>query len=323
MPTAILFGDINIDILMSIGPYPEKGEDAMANRITLRPGGSIANTAIVLGKLAVETRMIGCTGVDIWADLAIDALQSSGVNTDFVVRDSNYTTGLIFIPVTSDGERTMFSYRGANIHLDPADISRAIFEDAEILHISGYNFLDSPQREATWRAIEIAQEKAIPISLDIGVEPAQKAVNALMSVLPDLSLLVLGMNEAGRLLGVKTKEDAIKGFLAEGVRTVAIKMGPDGCALANAECTYELPGIDMKTVDTTGAGDAFCGGMLFGMLNDLSLPACGSLANLLGGLATTVWGAGPLLPGVDEVLEYIKGHEQVNIWDEILEKLER
>lgn len=323
MPTAILFGDINIDVLMSIGPYPEVGEDAMADRITLRPGGSIANTAIVLGKLAVETRMIGCTGADIWADLALETLQSSGVNIDFVVRDPNYTTGLIFIPVTSDGERTMFSYRGANIHLDPADISRTVFEDAEIMHISGYNFLDSPQREATWRAVEIAQEKAIPISLDIGVEPAHKANNALMSILPDLSLVVLGMKEAERLLGVKTKEDAIEGFLAEGVRTVAIKRGPEGCALANADCTYLLPGYDMKTVDTTGAGDAFCGGMLFGLLNDLSLPACGSLANLLGGLATTVWGAGPVLPGVDEVLEFLKGHEQENIWDEILEKLER
>jgi ribokinase len=307
--------------LMSIGPYPEKGEDAMASRITVRPGGSIANTAIVLGKLAVETRMICCTGADIWADLALESLNSSGVNTDFVVRDPHCTTGLIFIPVTSDGERTMFSYRGANIHLDPADISRAVFEDAEILHISGYNFLDSPQREATWRAVEIAREKAIPISLDIGVEPAKKANNALMSILPDLSLLVLGMKEAERLLGVNTKEDAIEGFLAEGVRTVAIKMGPEGCALANADCSCQLPGYDMKTVDTTGAGDAFCGGMLFGLLNDLSLPACGSLANLLGGLATTVWGAGPMLPGVDEVLEYIKGHEQEDIWDEILEKL--
>ena len=323
MPTAVLFGDINIDILMSIGPYPKPGGDAMASQVTLRAGGSIANTAIVLGKLAVETRMIGCTGVDIWADMALEPLQSSGVNIDYVVKNQNYTTGLIFAPVTSDGERTFFSYRGANLQISPDDISLAAFEGADLLHISGYNFLVSPQREASLLAIDIAREKSLPISLDVGVEPAHKAGQALMSIMPDLSLLVLGMDEAEALLGVKTIESAMEVFLDKGIRTVAIKLGSEGCALANAEGTHFLPGYAIKTADTTGAGDAFCGGMLFGMLNGLSLQACGTLANLLGGLATTVWGAGPMLPGVDEILEYLQDHGRDDIWDGILEKLEK
>ena len=320
MQTVILFGDINIDILMSIGAYPEPGGDAMATQVTLRPGGSVANTAIVLGKLDIEAKMIGCTGEDIWADLALESLVSSGVNVDFISKSPNYTTGLIFIPVTTDGERTMFSYRGANIQVRPSEISSAVFEDASVLHISGYNFLESPQREASWRAIELAREMEIPISLDTGVEPAYHARQALMSILPDLSLLVLGMEEAGALLGVKTVEHAVEGFLAQGVRTVAIKLGREGCTLANAEGSQLLPGYPMKTVDTTGAGDSFCAGMLFGLLNGLSLQTCGSLANLLGGLATTVWGAGPVLPGGDEVLEYLRSQEQDDSWDEILGK---
>lgn len=323
MPTAVLFGDINIDILMSIGTYPKPGGDAMASQVTLRAGGSIANTAIVLGKLAVETRMIGCTGVDIWAEMALEPLQSSGVNIGFVVKKQNYTTGLIFAPVTGDGERTFFSYRGANLQISPDDINRVAFESADLLHISGYNFLVSPQRDANWRAIEFAREKSLPISLDVGVEPAHKAGQALMSMMPNLSLLVLGMDEAESLLGVRTIERAVEIFLDEGVRTVAIKLGSEGCALANVEGTHFLPGYAVKTADTTGAGDAFCGGMLFGMLNGLSLQACGSLANLLGGLATTVWGAGPMLPGVDEILEYLQDHGRDDIWDEILKILAR
>jgi ribokinase len=305
MKTVILFGDINIDILMSIGPYPEPGEDAMATHVTLRPGGSVANTATVLSKLDIEAKMIGCTGEDVWADLALESLLSSGINVDYVSKKPNYTTGLIFIPVTTNGERTMFSYRGANIQFQPSEISSAIFEDASLLHISGYNFLESPQREATWRSIEIAREMAIPISLDTGVEPAHHARQALMSVLPDLSLLVLGMEEAGALLGAKTVEHAVEGFLAGGIKTVAIKLGREGCTLANDEGSHKSPGYAMKTVDTTGAGDAFCGGILL-------------LANLLGGLATTVWGAGPVLPGAEDVLEYLRNQEQVNTWEEIL-----
>ena len=328
MQTVVLFGDINIDVLMSIGPYPEPGGDAMANQVTLRPGGSVANTAIVLGKLDVEPKMIGCTGEDLWGDLALESLVSSGVNVDFVSKSPIHTTGLIFIPVTPDGERTMFSYRGANLRVRPSEITPKIYEDTRFLHISGYNFLESPQKEATWRAVELAKDRGTAISLDTGVEPSHHAKQALISILPELSLLVLGMQEAGALLGVKTIEHAVEGFLARGVTTIAIKLGREGCFLATAEGSHLLPGFPMKTVDTTGAGDAFCGGMLYGLLNGLSLGACGSLANLLGGLATTVWGAGPALPGADEVLDYLRTQEkiftrsEINDWEaEILRSL--
>ena len=110
-----MFGDINVDVLMSISSYPQPGEDATAAKVVFRPGGSAANTALALTKLGVKTNMIGRTGDDTWADIALEPLAKAGVDIHYVRRDPEKPTGLIFIPVTGSGERTMFSYRGANL----------------------------------------------------------------------------------------------------------------------------------------------------------------------------------------------------------------
>ena len=300
-----LFGDINIDVLMAIPRYPGPGEDAMATHITLQPGGSVANTAIVLAKLGTQTRMISRVGDDRWAEIALQPLIDSGVDVTHVTRDPIESTGLIFIPVVIDGERTMFSYRGANLQKPVAEIERGIFTDVSMLHISAYNFLVSPQREATWRAVELAAETGVGLTMDVGVEPAVHAKSDLENVLPGLSILVIGFEEAQLLIKAQTPQDAVKEFLDKGVEMVGLKLGRDGCIIATQGERFILPGFDVDTVDTTGAGDAFCSGLIYAMLKDVSLSAGGMLANTLGALATTVWGGGPMLPGREEVLEFL------------------
>ncbi len=306
MTKVVLIGDINIDVLMPIPHYPGPGEDAMAKEITLRPGGSVANTAIVLSKLALKAQMIGRTGDDLWAELALSAIAAQGVDISHILRDPHLTTGLIFIPVTEDGERTMFSYRGANVHIQPGDIERSLFEDIRLLHISGYNFLVSPQREATLLAVSYAEACRVPISLDVGVEPAREAREDIHKLLPRLSLCVLGGEEARALIGTSTPQDAVSALLENGVKRVGYKLGYEGCLVADPSEEQLIPGFDVNTVDTTGAGDAFFAGFIYAWVNGLSLAAAGVLANATGALATSVWGAGPVLPGRLEAVELLR-----------------
>ena len=306
MTRVVLIGDINIDVLMSIPHYPDPGEDAMAEGVTLRPGGSVANTAIVLSKLGMKAQMIARTGEDLWAELALAAIASQGVDTSLIHRDPTRTTGFIFIPVTEDGERTMFSYRGANVHLRPEDLREGLFEDIQLLHISGYNFLVSPQREATLLAVARAVANGIPLSLDIGVEPAREAREDLLELMPRLSLCVLGGEEARALLGTATPQDAAANLLGRGVRRVGYKLGSAGCLVADSSSEHLLPGFEVDTVDTTGAGDAFCAGFIYAWMKGFALPATGILANAMGALATSVWGAGPALLGRSEAIDLLQ-----------------
>jgi len=325
---ATVFGDINVDVLMSISSYPQPGEDATAAEVVLRPGGSAANTALALTKLGVKTNLIGRTGDDTWADIALEPLAKAGVDIHSVRRDPDKPTGLIFIPVTANGERTMFSYRGANLRISASDIEPVTMANSSILHLSGYNFLVSPQKEASYLAVELAQDMGIDLSMDIGTVPAVQAKHELERILPLLNLVILGSDEAGDLLSIQTPEEAIPALLERGVSMVAFKLGQDGCIVADRTGTYRLPAFEVETVDTTGAGDAFCAGMLFARLHNLSLPAAGLLANALGGLATTVWGGGGDIPERGEVLNFLQTQENKrtevggNKWvGEILSKL--
>ena len=307
-----MFGDINVDVLMSISSYPKPGEDATAAEIVLRPGGSAANTALALTKLGVKTSMIGRTGDDAWADIALEPLVKAGVDIHYVQRDPDKPTGLIFIPVTPNGERTMFSYRGANLRILASDIEPQTLANSSILHLSGYNYLVSPQKEASYRIVELAQDMGVDLSMDIGTVPAAQAKHELERILPLLNLIILGSDEAGDLLSIQTPEEAIPALLERGVSVVAFKLGQDGCIVADRTGMYRLPALKVETVDTTGAGDAFCAGMLFAWLHDLSLPAAGLLANALGGLATTVWGGGGDMPERGEVLNFLQTQENMH-----------
>ena len=306
MTDVTLIGDINIDAIMAIPTYPPPGGDAMAAQLTLRPGGSVLNTAIVLTRLGLQTKMIARVGCDPWAEMALEPLVKLGVDLSAIQRDTSVGTGLIFIPVTEDGERTMFSYRGANPLTSSESIDYTALGQPRHLHISSYNFLETSQREATEKAIELALQANTPISMDVGVEPARRVAPALLDLLPKLTVLVLSMEEAAALTGIDEPDEAAKVLLERGVKMVGLKLGRQGCQLATNSENIRLPGIKVITVDTTGAGDSFCAGLIFSRLAGLSLPAAGLLANTLGALATTVWGGGEELPGWETTATFLK-----------------
>ena len=322
-----MLGDVNIDVFLNIPTYPCAGGDALADTVELRTGGSVANTAIILSRLGLRTEMITHTGQDAWAEIALATLHTEGVGLNFLRQDARAGTGLIFIPVASDGERTMFSYRGANILLGADEIRPKVFSGVDLLHISGYSFLQAPQKEAAWRAVEMAEARHIPLTLDLGVEPALALGVDLETLLGKLDLLVLGDQEALKI-AKKDKLDAALAFLLScGVKTIGLKLGQEGCLVVTPDSQVRLPGFKVDTIDTTGAGDAFSAAMIYGRLAGLSLAGRGLFANVFGALATTVWGGGAALPSLEAVKNFLQqrknGSEPWDGWvEEVLASLE-
>jgi ribokinase len=306
MDSVTVFGDINVDVLMSVPDYPRSGSDAMATQVVTRAGGSAANTGMVLAKLGVPTSMIGRTGDDQWSRIARNSLTEIGVDIQAVTSDTNASTGLIFIPVTSSGERTLFSYRGANIQIGPENINDLVITQAKVLHLSGYNFLYEPQRSATWRAIQIARNSGVQISLDVGIAPARHASGDLKKLIPHLNILVLGDTEAQALTGIKSNQRALDKLIQYGVKLVGLKLGNKGCLLSIPENTYLIPPFKVEAIDTTSAGDAFSAGLIYCRLNQMNPYATGLMANALGALATTVWGGGASFPNPQHVARFLQ-----------------
>jgi ribokinase len=305
MPSILLLGDINVDVLMDVPAYPPPGGEAVTERLITRLGGSAANTAVVLSRLGLEARMLGRVGRDPWGQMALAALAEAGVGLELVQRDEAVATGLMFTAVTPDGERTMFGQRGANPHTDPSAISLDALSGADLLYLSGYALLEAPQREAAARAVELARQQGLPIVLDTAYMPALVAPQELRPYLSSLDACILGLPEARALLGEAEPHAAASVLLRMGVRLAAVKLGAQGCLLADAASTHRIPAFPVDVLDTTGAGDAFTAGLIFGRMRGLSLPATGTLANALGGLAAAVHGAGAALPGKAEVTRFL------------------
>ncbi|MDH3673886.1 MAG: carbohydrate kinase family protein, partial [Anaerolineae bacterium] len=114
MPDIIVMGDINVDVVFSIPAYPLPGSEAIATSVQMHTGGSAVNTAIALAKMDMDVGFIGRVGHDSLADQVLADLTEAGVDCSHIQEDPRVSTGLIFIAVTEDGERTMFAARGAN-----------------------------------------------------------------------------------------------------------------------------------------------------------------------------------------------------------------
>lgn len=302
----LVLGDINVDALMPIDSYPPPGGDKRSERTVIEAGGSAANAAIQLARCGLSVEMVGCVGQDVLAELALDALRQAGVGVEHVQRVEGETTGLMFVPVTPDGQRTLFGRRGANLQLAAAELPQGRLQSARALHMSGYAFLGGPQAAAAQAALNLAQDADAFLSMDTAYEPPMVATEALRSTISFLDLLVLGEEEAETLAAKKGLDESGSELLRLGAARVAVKRGRQGCALYEGDEIWLLPILPVETVDSTGAGDSFAGALLFGLLSGMSMPAAGALATAAGALATTDWGAGGRAPSLGRILALLE-----------------
>jgi ribokinase len=256
---------------------------------------------MALAKLGGNPALLTHTGLDIWSQQLLPILESVGVNTGRIAGEEHEPTGLTFLVVSEAAERTMFTYRGANRCLHPDEITSDLLAGVEMLHISAYACLKAPQSEAVLKAVDFASKYQVGISLDVGVEPAHQARELLLQLLPKLTLIILGEAEARVITNSKSVEEAIATLLDSGVQMIGLKLGKHGCQLVTKEQDLLIPGYVVDAIDTTGAGDSFCAGIIHGLTHAWDLEMTGRLANAMGALATTHWGAGEVLPSLKEI----------------------
>lgn len=305
----LMLGDINIDTVWPVSEFPAPGRDGLTETVKVEMGGAVINSAIVLDNLGQRTSLLGCVGKDVWAEQMTRELAQTNINQKHVYVKPESTTGLTFIIVTPDGERTMFSYRGANIQLEIQDIDEDAFKDIGILHISGYALLKPPQKNAVWRAVELAKNHNVQICLDTGLEPAIQNPKDLRRLLGELTLCISGPQEISILLGSTSPQEAADLLLSSGVQLAAIKLGEKGSFVADDKGRFFCPSFPVDAVDTTGAGDSFTAGVLYGWTHGLSLPASAVLASALGALAASAYGAGFSLPDRKHVVDFLRSRQ--------------
>lgn len=252
------------------------------------PGGSACNTMVGIGQLNGQARFVGKCGKDSLGELFRADLERQ--NVEPLLFESDSPTGRVLSIITPDAQRSMLTYLGAAAETHPQEMTPACFQDAAIVHIEGY-LLFNPDLFAA--IIESARNAGALISLDLAsfnvVEEAKAVLTGFVEQYVDI--LIANEDEALAYTGIKEEAEALAA-LAEQVDIAVLKIGARGSLIAhNAEHVRVQPCGDGSAVDTTGAGDLWASGFLYGVVNQMPIDQCGNLGSLCGHAVCQVVGA--------------------------------
>jgi sugar/nucleoside kinase (ribokinase family) len=262
---------------------------------SLLPGGSCANTLRGLAFLDTENEFpapvyIGAVGIDDLGSQYIRAIESAGI-TSRIIRKTE-PTGASIILVTPDSERTMLTNLGAcrTITLDDIDISLVV--QADVLHITGYQWDTNNQKQIVKRLADTAKDNDVLVSFDLA-DPfvVTRYKDDFLSWIPGhVDLLFGNYDEYSLLAGIQAEYEKVITAVKDIAGKVIMKVGKKGSyCFADNKLLYSK-GFQVKAFDTTGAGDAYAGGFLYGVLKGFSLQACCDAANKLASQIVTVQG---------------------------------
>lgn len=277
----------------AIGKKLERFESSMA------PGGSAANTIHGLAKLGIETGFLSYIGKDEIGRFFEESMCSVGVKP--IVFHSDTKSGTAITIVSADGERTFATHLGASTELNASLISDKLFEGWDYCYIEGYLIAN---KELFKKAIITAKENNCKVVLDLAsynvVESNRETIKEMLPYID----IVFANEEEAKSLTDKTAEESLL-YLSENVDIAVVKIGKNGSiiktktktkamAMAMAEGDDEIIRIgcnEVKVIDTTGAGDMYAAGFLYGLIKGHDLKKCGVIGNLLAESIIQVVGA--------------------------------
>jgi sugar/nucleoside kinase (ribokinase family) len=271
------------------------------------PGGAPANFAVACSRLGIPTGFIGKVGDDAFGRFLADTLRQNGVDVS-QVKYSEFRTALAFVSIAEDGERHFMFYRRpcADAMLEEVDIDSGYISQAKVLHFGTVGLSESPSREATLKAVEYARESGVKVSFDPNIrfhlwpKDPDEIRDEVIAVAKSSDIFLPSREEAEFLVGMDPAQ-ALEEFLSWGPGTVGIKLGRDGCLVGQGEQRVEAPGIAAEALDTTGAGDGFDAGFIYGLLQGYPLQKTALNANVVGSLVVRKRGAMTSLPVREDV----------------------
>ncbi len=273
-------------------------------------GGDTLNVLVAASRLGSSTGYITRVGNDPLAPYLLESWRGEGIDVSQVKLVDGFN-GLYFISLLPAGQREFTYYRrgSAASTMEPADLDPDYIGAASVLHVSGISQAISPScRQTVLAAARIARERDVLVSYDPNLRlklwpSLAEAQAALAELLPYTDIVLPSApEETEALLEAASPQEAVERLWQAGVRTVAIKLGHEGCLVGSAGRLMTLPPfMPTDVVDTTGAGDAFDGAFLHGLASGLNASDAAGLAVIAAGLSLRGRGAIAGLPGREEV----------------------
>ncbi len=262
------------------------------HEIALESGGSCANAIATVGRLGGRARYCGQVGADDLGEIYAARITEACGGHALQISATEPTGKCLSIISATDAERTMLTDLGAAIRLDELGTFADELRGAKIAHFTGYTLLEQPMRDVVLDALEEARRAETQVSLDAADPFVVVQIRDLLWELMEryASVVFLNADEARGLTGEEPTM-AIHTIASHGVDTVVIKLGAEGSLVKHQDEVVHIEVRRVHAVDTTGAGDAYAGGFLYGLSRGWSAVRCARLANAVAALTVAQIGA--------------------------------
>lgn len=303
MKRILIAGEINVDLVFrDCHAFPMPGKEVLADDFVLTPGSSSMICAMGLARLGNPVAFVGRTGTDSWGDYCVAALHDAGIDTSGILRDAALRTG-VTASLSTAQDRALVTFAGATTALRADDITDALLQNADHLHVSSY-YLQTGLRPDCHALFARARRHGLTTSLDPGFDPAEQWGDELIDTLDALDLFL--PNEV-ELLGITAGLSVLDGLtrLADRRARTVVKRGAQGSATFDRQQLLVGPAYPMVSAESTGAGDSFNAGFIHAWLREQSLVDCLRWAGACGSLSTRGLGGTSRQANTDEVLAWI------------------
>lgn len=276
--------------------------------ITYSPGGSCPNTMVTLASLGIDTTIAGGVGNDELATIYREKLKEGGVHDDLAGYDA--ATGTSIILLTEDKERTMNTYLGANRLFDSTKLNIEAIKSKDIFYFTGYMWDTENQKNAIRKVLEIAKERKMIIAFDLADPFAVgRYRQTFYTLIKDYCDIVFANSEEARFLFDNYDAYECCRSMGKLCPIAIVKNGKKGSFISDSRKMLHIDVLGSSTpVDTTGAGDTYAAGFLYGVAKGYSTKDSGEIASYLAGEIISTLGAQFSPAKTKELQEYLESH---------------
>lgn len=298
----IVVGSSNVDLIMKMERLPAKGETVTDAEFMQVYGGKGANQAVAAARAGGDVVFVSCVGEDAYTPQMVQNYINEEMDTRFVFQEKNVASGYALIMIGGDGDNIISVAPGANYELLPERIDEALpaFDEAAMIVMQ----YEIPEETIKY-VIDKANERNIPVLFNFA--PARDFD---FTYIPKVDIFVLNETEASFLadLPVKSEKDAEKAanvLIQQGVKKVIITLGTKGALVVTEEEMVKVNAFQVDAVDTTAAGDTFCGTLAVAMVEGHSLKDALQFASAAAAISVTRMGAQPSAPSRTEIETFL------------------
>ena len=299
-PLVIGLGQCSLDILGQVDNYPALDEKAELNSLLVQGGGPVATALVTLSRLGVPVAIVGAVGDDDFGRQIREGLFQENVDCTYLIQSPQSSSQVAFVTVDTQGHRNIFWHRGTALPVVPEQLPSLLADSVRVLHLDGLHL------EPTITAAKLARRQAVTTVLDAGtLRPG------IEELLPFIDHLVVSEKFARQFIGRDDPEAAIQGLLGYGSIVVTVTMGRSGSlSMGKGVQPFHQTAFAVEAIDTTGCGDVFHGGYIYGLLQDWPFERIVRFAAACAALKVRALGGRTAIPRLQEVESFLSCQDE-------------